>query len=795
VADGRKNLAFTTVVTPPSPGASGTSVVVADGTVLPATPFNATVWASGTIPTPSNAEIVRVTLNSGGTLTITRTMESTTARNIQVGDYFAATVTLKTLTDIEALITAEAVARAAADAGLVPTTRLVNGHALNADVTVTKSDLGLGSVPNIDTSADYRPGGTDVAVTDGGTGASDAATARTNLGVGTAGTLASDTDGTLAANSDSKVATQKATKTYVDTAVTGLLDFKGATDASANPNYPAANKGDAYVVSVAGKIGGASGKSVDVADVYLATADNAGGTEASVGTSWTVLEHNLIGALLAANNLSDIASALTARVNLGAAQVLVPTAVKTALYTAVSGDFVPVDTTGGGVTVNLPNAPADRATVAVALVKQTGTNAVTVACQGSDVLDVAAGSTSATIGLLFQTEVFQYKASGAIWYRVSNRFPRTQLYAAFTGDVLVDSAGVMTLQASANTEAIIRANSLDQMTPPAANLNINAKRLTAVADASAATDALNRQSADARFIALGAGVTINRQVFAASGTYNLPAGAVGFVVGRVVGPGGGGGAGRRGAAGSARGGGGGGAAGGVTDFCIRVADIGTPGSATVAVTIGTGGTGGAAQTADSNNGANGTSGSGTSSFGAFAAASNGGLGSGGSTTGGGGGTGAFVTVRPAQLFVGTLLQAAPGSAGGASAAAGANGGAGSTGGGPGGGAGGGGADVSNNRGDGGLGGANSANVSATAGTGVGGNGASATVSADHINGGGGGGGACGSSAASGTVGGTGGNGVRGGGGGGGGASTNGSNSGAGGNGGDGYCVVYTYVTG
>jgi hypothetical protein len=145
----------------------------------------------------------------------------------------------------------------------------------------------------------------------------DAAAARTTLGVGTAGTLASDADGTLAANSDARVATQKATKTYVDTAVTGLLDFKGSTDTSANPNYPAALKGDAYVVSAAGKIGGAAGKSVDVGDVYAASADNAGGAEAAVGTSWFVLEHNLVGALLAANNLSDVASAATARTNLG----------------------------------------------------------------------------------------------------------------------------------------------------------------------------------------------------------------------------------------------------------------------------------------------------------------------------------------------------------------------------------------------------------------------------------------------------------------------------------------------
>ncbi|MEK9723609.1 MAG: hypothetical protein VW405_09010, partial [Rhodospirillaceae bacterium] len=38
---------------------------------------------------------------------------------------------------------------------------------------------------------------------------------------GTAAALASDTDGTLAANSDVKVATQKATKAYVDAAISG----------------------------------------------------------------------------------------------------------------------------------------------------------------------------------------------------------------------------------------------------------------------------------------------------------------------------------------------------------------------------------------------------------------------------------------------------------------------------------------------------------------------------------------------------------------------------------------------
>lgn len=142
-------------------------------------------------------------------------------------------------------------------------------------------------------------------------------------------------NGTITGLSSPTASGDAATKGYVDTAVTGLLDFKGSTDCSASPNYPSASKGDCYIVSVAGKIGGASGKSVDIGDVYLATADNAGGAEGTVGTSWTVLEHNLAGALLAANNLSDLASASTARTNLG----LGTAAVKD---TGTSGSNVPL---------------------------------------------------------------------------------------------------------------------------------------------------------------------------------------------------------------------------------------------------------------------------------------------------------------------------------------------------------------------------------------------------------------------------------------------------------------------
>ena len=145
------------------------------------------------------------------------------------------------------------------------------------------------------------------------------ATLASEVSLGTAAALDSDNDSALAANSPSRLATQFAVKAYVDGRVTGVMTFKGDIDCSANPNYPAATKGESYVASVGGKIGGASGTAVNAGDLIVCRATNAGGTEAAVGASWFVLEHNLVGALLAANNLADVANPSTARTNLGLA--------------------------------------------------------------------------------------------------------------------------------------------------------------------------------------------------------------------------------------------------------------------------------------------------------------------------------------------------------------------------------------------------------------------------------------------------------------------------------------------
>lgn len=68
--------------------------------------------------------------------------------------------------------------------------------------------------------------------------------------------------------------------------IVGPFDYKGPIDCSGNPNYPAADAGDVYVVQVAGKIGGASGPNVDVKEQLICRATTAGGTHAAVGANW-----------------------------------------------------------------------------------------------------------------------------------------------------------------------------------------------------------------------------------------------------------------------------------------------------------------------------------------------------------------------------------------------------------------------------------------------------------------------------------------------------------------------------
>lgn len=74
--------------------------------------------------------------------------------------------------------------------------------------------------------------------------------------------------------------------------------YKGAIDCSANPNYPAADAGWQYRISVAGKIGGASGPNVEAGDMIICHVDSsASGNQATVGANWDIIQLNIDGAV------------------------------------------------------------------------------------------------------------------------------------------------------------------------------------------------------------------------------------------------------------------------------------------------------------------------------------------------------------------------------------------------------------------------------------------------------------------------------------------------------------------
>jgi hypothetical protein len=116
-----------------------------------------------------------------------------------------------------------------------------------------------------------------------------------------------------------------------------------------------------------------------------------------------------------------------------AAGQMTATAVKTAAYSAVAGDYVRCDTTtawnspsAGLSTVTLPNAPAAGTVVGVKLVASAAAvNPVTVACAGSDVINKAGGAVTYALPLLNQGATFQY--NGGVWLVQNDDLPLSQL--------------------------------------------------------------------------------------------------------------------------------------------------------------------------------------------------------------------------------------------------------------------------------------------------------------------------------------------------------------------------------
>lgn len=122
------------------------------------------------------------------------------------------------------------------------------------------------------------------------------------------GTEDLDPDPALGANSDLKIATQKAVKAYADQliAAANATVYKGAIDCSGSPNYPAADAGWLYRISVAGKIGGVLGINVEAGDMIICLTDaTASGIQATVGSNWNVIQANIDGAVIGPSSSVD----------------------------------------------------------------------------------------------------------------------------------------------------------------------------------------------------------------------------------------------------------------------------------------------------------------------------------------------------------------------------------------------------------------------------------------------------------------------------------------------------------
>ncbi len=173
------------------------------------------------------------------------------------------------------------------------------------------------------------------------------------------------------------------------------------------------------------------------------------------------------GEALIATGSSSAAWGTLSASSIGAAEGLIPTAVMAAPYTANPSDFVPVDASGGSVTITLPTAPIDKSVVGIKMINTSTTSGytVTVSTGGSDVINKTGGSTSTTLSLPNQAVTMQYASSTGIWYifdddlplgSVKNIIPdwfNVKAYGATGNNLTDDTAAIQAALNAANTNS------------------------------------------------------------------------------------------------------------------------------------------------------------------------------------------------------------------------------------------------------------------------------------------------------------------------------------------------------
>ena len=308
-------------------------------------------------------------------------------------------------------------------AGKVPTTTTVNSHPLSGNVTITKSDVGLG---NVDNTSDATKNAA-VATLTNKTLTSPVINTPTGIVKGDVGL--GNVDNTSDATKNAAVATltnKTLTSPVINTPTgivkgdVGLVNVDNTSDATKNAAVATLTNKTLTSPVINTPTGIVKG------DVGLGNVDNT--SDATKNSAAASLTNKKLGSLTSNGFVKTSGGDGTLSVDTGSYPLaLTPTAVKTANYTAAANELVLTDTTSGGLTVTLPNAPTDGTRVAIKMIAQGGTNATALALQGSDVFNKTGGSTTGTLTLLNQAIVAQYKASGAIWYVTGDDIPLSQL--------------------------------------------------------------------------------------------------------------------------------------------------------------------------------------------------------------------------------------------------------------------------------------------------------------------------------------------------------------------------------
>jgi len=188
-------------------------------------------------------------------------------------------------------------------------------------------------------------------------------------------------------------------------AANDAMIFQGVVDASTNPNYPAGVTGDTYKISVAGKIGGAAGISVEAGDTIICVTDAATGDQATVGASWSILQTNIVGAVTTAGAIAQGtlvigggSSSVTTLANAASAGALLIGGTGTTAPSWVAPGAFAIQVNGTAFGTNY--SPTSGKTVNF----KAGTN-VTLTSSGSDITFTASDTATATDGIFEGTNV------------------------------------------------------------------------------------------------------------------------------------------------------------------------------------------------------------------------------------------------------------------------------------------------------------------------------------------------------------------------------------------------------